>query len=380
MAQRDYYEILGVAKDASDDDLKKAYRRLAMKYHPDRNPDDADAEEKFKEAKEAYEVLSDPEKRAAYDRFGHAGVSGAGGGGAGGGAEGFGGFGGFSDIFGDIFGDMFGGGRGGGRRAHRGADLRYALDLSLEDAAAGTTVTIKVPSKSECGTCDGSGAKPGTSKSKCTTCGGMGQVRMQQGFFSVTQPCPDCGGEGEKIDQPCTDCRGTGFQRQEKNLEVNIPAGVDSGDRIRLSGEGEPGEYGGPRGDLFVEVRLQSHPIFERDGDDLRCEVPISITQAALGDSVTVPTLEGEAKMKVPEGTQSGKTFRLRGKGIKGVRSQRPGDLLCTVRVETPVNLSDRQKELLRELEDEAGGGNGSYPQSKSWWDKVRDFLDRMAS
>jgi molecular chaperone DnaJ len=380
MAQRDYYEILGVAKDASDEDLKKAYRRLAMKYHPDRNPDDADAEEKFKEAKEAYEVLSDPEKRAAYDRFGHAGVSGAGGGGAGG-AEGFGGFGGggFSDIFGDIFGDMFGGGRGG-RRAHRGADLRYALDLSLEDAAAGTTVTIKVPSKSECGTCDGSGAKPGTSKSKCTTCGGMGQVRMQQGFFSVTQPCPDCGGEGEKIDQPCTDCRGTGFQRQDKNLEVNIPAGVDSGDRIRLSGEGEPGEHGGPRGDLFVEVRLQPHPIFERDGDDLRCEVPISITQAAMGDSVTVPTLEGEANMKVPGGTQSGRTFRLRGKGIKGVRSSKPGDLLCTVRVETPVNLSDRQKELLRELEEEAKQGDGSHPHSKSWWDKVRDFLDRLAS
>ncbi len=377
MAQRDYYEILGVAQDASDEEIKKAYRRLAMKYHPDRNPDEEDAEERFKEAKEAYEVLSDSEQRAAYDRFGHAGVAGGMGGGAG--AEGFGGFGGFSDIFSDIFGDIFGGGQGG-RRAHRGADLRYTMDLSLEEAAQGTTVTIRIPSRVACGTCSGSGAAPGTSKRRCDTCNGMGQVRMQQGFFSVTQPCPDCGGEGEKIEQPCTDCRGTGTQREEKSLEVNVPAGVDSGDRIRLAGEGEPGDRGGARGDLFVEVRLKPHPIFERDDDDLRCEVPISVTQAALGDQVTVPTLAGEAKMKIPAGTQSGKTFRLRGKGIKGVRSAKPGDLLCTVRVETPVNLSERQKELLRELDAETDKDESTYPQSKSWWGKVRDFLDRLAT
>jgi len=375
--KRDYYEILGVNRDADAQELKSKYRKIALKYHPDRNPGDKEAEERFKEAAEAYKVLSDPDQRRIYDQFGHEGLNGMNGGGAGAG--------GFEDIFssfGDIFEEFFGfrSGRRGQGGAMRGADLRYTLDLSLEEAATGTTVNIRIPTRTECDTCSGSGAKPGTSKSTCGTCGGMGQVRMQQGFFSVTQPCPDCGGEGEKVDQPCPDCRGTGYKREEKNLEVNIPAGVDSGDRIRLAGEGEPGEQGGPRGDLFVEVRLKPHPIFERDGDDLRCEVPISITQAALGDQITVPTLEGEAKMKVPAGTQSDKTFRLRGKGIQGVRSNRPGDLLCTVKVETPVNLSNRQKELLRELEEEASQQNGCHPHSKSWWEKVRSFLDRLAS
>jgi len=373
MAKRDYYEILGVAKNASDEDIKKAYRKLAMKYHPDRNPDSKAAEEKFKEAKEAYEMLSDPAKRDAYDRYGHAGVDpnmGAG----------QAGFGNFSDAFGDIFGDIFGqAGRGGrgGPQVYRGADLRYNLEVTLEQAAHGFDTTIRVPSWDECDTCHGSGAKPGTSPVTCTTCGGHGQVRMQQGFFSIQQTCPKCHGSGKMVPNPCGTCGGAGRIKRNKTLEVKIPAGIDDGMRIRSSGNGEPGMNGGPPGDLYVEIHIKPHEVFQRDGDDLHCEVPVSFAKAALGGEVEVPTLNGKASFTLPEGTQSGKTFRLRGKGIKGVRSGYPGDLFCHVVVETPVKLTERQKELLREFEDlmTAGGAKHS-PQHKSWKDKVKEFFE----
>jgi len=377
MAKRDYYEILGVAKNASEEELKKAYRKLAMKYHPDRNPDSKGAEEKFKEAKEAYEMLSDPGKREAYDRYGHAGVDpNMGGGGFGAGA----GFGGFSDAFGDIFGDIFGqsarGGRGG-PQVYRGADLRYNLEITLEQAAHGYDTTIRVPSWDECETCHGSGAKPGTSPTTCTTCGGQGQVRMQQGFFSIQQTCPKCHGTGKMIPNPCTTCSGAGRIKRNKTLEVKIPAGIDDGMRIRSSGNGEPGMNGGPPGDLYVEIRIKPHPVFQRDGDDLHCEIPVSFAKAALGGEVEVPTLNGKASFTLPEGTQSGKTFRLRGKGIKGVRSGYAGDLFCHVVVETPVKLTDRQKELLQEFEKlTTAGGSKHSPQSKSWKDKVKEFFE----
>ena len=376
MAKRDYYEILGVAKNASDEDIKKAYRKLAMKYHPDRNPDSKGAEEKFKEAKEAYEMLSDPGKREAYDRYGHAGVDpnmGAGGYGAG-----AGGFGGFSDAFGDIFGDIFGQGRrSSGPQVYRGADLRYNLEITLEQAAHGFDTTIRVPSWNECETCHGSGAKPGTSPTSCTTCGGQGQVRMQQGFFSIQQTCPKCHGSGKIIPNPCPSCSGAGRIKKNKTLEVKIPAGIDDGMRIRSSGNGEPGMNGGPPGDLYVEIHIKQHPVFQRDGDDLHCEIPISFARAALGGEVEVPTLNGKASFTLPEGTQSGKTFRLRGKGIKGVRSGYPGDLFCHVVVETPVKLTDRQKELLQEFEQlMTAGGSKHNPQSKSWKDKVKEFFE----
>ncbi|HZW20519.1 molecular chaperone DnaJ [Noviherbaspirillum sp.] len=378
MAKRDYYEILGVAKNASEEELKKAYRKLAMKYHPDRNPDSKGAEEKFKEAKEAYEMLSDPGKREAYDRYGHAGVDpNMGGGGFGAGAAGFGGF---SDAFGDIFGDIFGqsarGGRGG-PQVYRGADLRYNLEITLEQAAHGYDTTIRVPSWDECETCHGSGAKPGTSPTTCTTCGGQGQVRMQQGFFSIQQTCPKCHGTGKMIPNPCTTCSGAGRIKRNKTLEVKIPAGIDDGMRIRSSGNGEPGMNGGPPGDLYVEIRIKPHPVFQRDGDDLHCEIPVSFAKAALGGEVEVPTLNGKASFTLPEGTQSGKTFRLRGKGIKGVRSGYAGDLFCHVVVETPVKLTDRQKELLQEFEKlTTAGGSKHSPQSKSWKDKVKEFFE----
>lgn len=379
MAKRDYYEILGVAKNASDEDIKKAYRKLAMKYHPDRNPDSKGAEDKFKEAKEAYEMLSDAGKREAYDRYGHAGVDpNMGGGGFGAGA---GGFGGFSDAFGDIFGDIFGqsGARGGrsGPQVYRGADLRYNLEITLEQAAHGFDTTIRVPSWSECDTCHGSGAKPGTSPTTCTTCGGQGQVRMQQGFFSIQQTCPKCHGTGKIIPTPCPSCSGAGRIKRNKTLEVKIPAGIDDGMRIRSSGNGEPGMNGGPPGDLYVEIRIKQHQVFQRDGDDLHCEIPVSFAKAALGGEVEVPTLNGKASFTLPEGTQSGKTFRLRGKGIKGVRSGYAGDLFCHVVVETPVKLTDRQKELLQEFDQlmTAGGAKHS-PQSKSWKDKVKEFFE----
>jgi len=373
MAKRDFYEILGVSKNASDDDIKKAYRKLAMKYHPDRNPDSKGAEEKFKEAKEAYEMLSDPAKREAYDRYGHAGVDPNMGAGAGAG------FGGFSDAFGDIFGDIFGQGRGrsSGPQVYRGADLRYNLEVTLEQAAHGFDTTIRIPSWSECEACHGSGAKPGTSPVTCSTCGGHGQVRMQQGFFSIQQTCPKCHGTGKLIPTPCPTCSGAGRIKKNKTLEVKIPAGIDDGMRIRSSGNGEPGMNGGPPGDLYVEIRIKPHPVFQRDGDDLHCEIPVSFTKAALGGEVEVPTLNGKASFTLPEGTQSGKTFRLRSKGIKGVRSGYAGDLFCHVVVETPVKLTDRQKELLQEFEQlTTAGGAKHSPQSKSWKDKVKEFFE----
>lgn len=375
MAKRDYYDVLGVPKNASDDDLKKAYRKLAMKFHPDRNPGDASAEEKFKEVKEAYEMLSDAEKRAAYDRFGHVGVDPN----AGGGQD----FGGFADAFGDIFGDIFGGanrgGRGGGGRSnvYRGSDLRYSMEVTLEQAAAGHTTEIRVPSWEGCTTCSGTGAKPGTSSETCKTCGGQGQVRMQQGFFSIQQTCPTCHGSGKTIPNPCTACDGVGRVRKQKTLEVKIPAGIDDGMRIRSAGNGEPGVNGGPPGDLYVEISVKQHRVFQREADDLHCEVPVSFARAALGGNVDVPTLNGKASFELPEGTQTGKTFRLRGKGIKNVRTSLAGDLYCHVLVETPVKLSEKQKELLEAFEASLEeGGDRHSPQSKGWMDKVREFFN----
>lgn len=376
MAKRDYYEILGVAKNASQAELKKAYRSLAMKHHPDRNPGDAKAEESFKEAKEAYEVLSDEQKRAAYDQFGHAGVGGA----AGGGAGGFGGAGGnFSDVFGDIFGDIFGGrGGGGGSRVHRGADLRYNLDINLEEAVAGTTVKIKVPTLVSCSTCNGTGAKKGSKPVTCSTCAGNGQVRIQQGFFSIQQTCPQCRGSGQIISDPCNTCHGEGRVRDHKTLSAKIPAGVDTGDRIRLSGEGEAGENGGPAGDLYIQINVREHPIFAREDSHLYCEVPVSFVTAALGGELEVPTLDGRAKLRIPPETQSGKVFRLKGKGVKPVRGGVQGDLLCKVNVETPVNLTSRQKELLAEFEKTLQNDGKQSPQAKGWVDKVKSFFDDM--
>jgi len=383
MSKRDYYEVLGVEKDASEADIKKAYRRLAMKYHPDRNPDDAEAEGRFKEVKEAYEALSDPQKRAAYDQFGHAGAEAGFGGGQGPGFGGAGGADAFSDIFGDVFGDIFGGGRrgaGGRNRVFRGADLRYRLTIDLEQAVQGDTVQIKVPSSRECEPCDGSGAEPGSEPVTCDTCGGMGQVRMQQGFFSVQQTCPSCGGSGKLIKNPCKACHGRGRVREEKKLSVRIPEGVDTGDRIRLSGEGELGENGGPPGDLYVEVQVRPHPIFEREGNDLLCEVPISFGAAVLGGEVEVPTLDGRVNLKIPPETQSNKLFRLRGKGVKPVRGGNRGDLLCRVTVETPVKLNKEQKELLQKFEESLGkGGKRHSPRSESWLDGVKRFFENLS-
>lgn len=373
MAKRDYYEILGVNRDADEDAIKKAYRKLAMKHHPDRNPEDKNkgAEEKFKEAKEAYEILSDADKRAAYDRYGHAGVDPS----AGGGAQGAG-FANFSDAFGDIFGDIFGQARGGRSNVYRGADLRYNLEISLEAAAHGTETKIRIPTMDACATCHGSGAKPGTQPKTCSTCNGQGQVRMQQGFFSIQQTCPKCHGSGKMIADPCTTCQGAGRVKQHKTLSVKIPAGVDEGDRIRLSGEGEAGVNGGPAGDLYVQLHLKPHAVFQRDHDDLHCEMPVSFTVAALGGEIEIPTLSGSARIKIPSETQSGKIFRLRGKGIKGVRSHAHGDLLCHVVVETPVHLTERQKELLRELEAiNVKDSDRHNPRAKSWMDKVKEFF-----
>ncbi len=375
MAKRDLYEILGVNRDASEDELKKAYRKLAMKYHPDRNPDNKEAEEKFKEAKEAYEILTDANKRAAYDRYGHAGVDPSMGGGGGGGGQGFDGF---ADAFGDIFGDIFGGGGGGRGRSnvYRGADLRYNLEITLEEAARGAEKTIRIPALEECDSCHGSGAKPGTQPKTCPTCGGAGQVRIQQGFFSIQQTCPKCHGSGRVIPEPCTSCGGAGRVKRQKTLEVKIPAGIDDGMRLRHSGQGEPGVNGGPSGDLYVEIHIKQHPVFQRDGDDLHCEMPISFSTAALGGEIEIPTLDGAANIRIPAETQSAKVFRLRGKGIRNVRSHAPGDLMVHVVVETPVKLTDRQKELLREFEEIAAGNAERHnPKAKSWMDKVKDFF-----
>jgi len=376
MSKRDYYEVLGLAKDANDAAIKKAFKRLAMKHHPDRNQDNPEAEEKFKEGKEAYDILSDAQKRAAYDQYGHAGVDPSAGGGAGYGA----GAGNFSDIFGDVFGDIFGGGGGGGRsRSYRGSDLRYNMELSLEDAVFGTTVKIKIPTLVGCKTCDGSGAKKGSQPVTCTTCGGTGQVRIQQGFFSVQQTCPHCHGQGKTISDPCGDCHGQGRIEERKTLSVKVPAGVDNGDRIRLSGEGEAGENGGPPGDLYVQVHVKPHQIFERDDNNLLCQVPIGVATAALGGELEVPTLNGRVKLKIPGETQTGKMFRLKGKGVKPVRGGAVGDLLCKVVIETPVKLSAKQKELLREFDESIHKDNKNHnPQGSSWMDGVKKFFDDM--
>jgi molecular chaperone DnaJ len=377
MAKRDYYEILGVSKSASADEIKKAYRRLAMKHHPDRNKDDSDAETRFKEAKEAYEVLKDVDKRSAYDQFGHEGLQGRARGPGGFGAEGFG------DIFGDVFGDIFGGGGrrgGGGPQVFRGADLGYELKLDLEKAVAGDNVKIDVPTQVSCDTCKGSGAKKGSQPVKCSTCGGVGQVRMQQGFFSIQQTCPSCKGAGTTIADPCSDCHGRGRVRKTRTLSVKVPAGVDDGDRIRLSGEGEVGRNGGPSGDLYVEIRVNPHKIFERDASNLSCEVPVSIATATLGGEVELPTLDGNVALKIPAGTQSGKVFRLRGKGVRTVRDVRQGDLFAQVAVETPVNLTAEQKELLEKFDASVqSGGERHSPRAGGWLDTVKRFFDRIS-
>ena len=379
MAKRDYYEVLGVSKSASADEIKKAYRRLAMKHHPDRNEDDGgSSEKKFKEAKEAYEVLKDSEKKATYDQFGHDGLR-AGAGGRGGFSTGEG----VGDIFGDVFGDIFGGGggrRGGGPQVFRGADLGYELALDLEKAVAGDTVEIDVPTQVGCTKCDGSGAKKGTSPESCSTCGGVGQVRMQQGFFSVQQTCPACKGAGTTISDPCSDCHGRGRIRKTRTLSVKVPAGVDDGDRIRLSGEGEAGRNGGPAGDLYVELRVSKHKIFERDGANLACEVPISFATATLGGEVELPTLDGNVSLKVPAGTQSGKVFRLRGKGVTTVRDPRQGDLFAQVAVETPINLTTEQREFLEKFDASVKtGGDKHSPRADGWIDTVKRFFDRIS-
>ena len=376
MNKRDYYEVLGVAKNSSDDDIKKAYRKLAMKHHPDRNQGAASKnnEEQFKEAKEAYEMLSDPQKRVAYDQYGHAGVD------PNMGRAGQEGFGGFAEAFGDIFGDIFGNGRGGrpagGQQVYRGSDLSYAMEITLEEAAQGKETQIRIPAYEACETCSGNGAKPGTSPISCTSCHGAGTVQMRQGFFSIQQTCPTCHGTGKIIPEPCLTCHGLGRIKKNKTLEVKIPAGINEGMRIRSSGNGEPGPNNGPNGDLYIEIRIKPHDIFERDGDDLHCTVPVGMTSAALGGAIEVPTLGGKAEIDLPEGTQHGKTFRLRGKGIKGVRSSYPGDLYCHVSVETPIKLTEHQRKLLKELDEGfRKAGDRHSPTAKTWSDRVKDLF-----
>lgn len=374
MSKKDYYQVLEVSKSATEAEIKKAYRRLAMKYHPDRNQGDSTSEDKFKEVKEAYEILSDSGKRSAYDQFGHAGVDPSMGGGfSQGGAN-------FSDIFGDVFGDIFGGRAGGGQRGPaRGADLRYNLEIDLEDAVNGTEINIKVPSMVKCHKCNGSGAKKGTSAATCSTCGGHGQVRMQQGFFSIQQTCPACHGAGKMIKNPCGSCHGTGRIKEHKNLSVKIPPGVDNGDRIRLGAEGEAGETGGPAGDLYVHIVVKPHAIFTRDGNNLYCEVPISFATATLGGELEVPTLDGKVNLKIPQETQTGGLFRMRGKGVTPVRGGVKGDLLCRVSVETPVNLTPDQKMLLKNFDESLhGGGKKHNPQAQTWLDGVKNFFDNI--
>ena len=378
MSKEDYYSLLGVERNTSEADIKKAYRRLAMKYHPDRNPGDKNAEKKFKEISEAYEILSDQQKRQAYDAYGHAGVN-----------NGAGGFhashsGGFSDIFEDIFGDIFGGGRGGQSRSSRttvykGADLSYTLELSLEEVVRGAEVKIRIPTRVACKTCKGTGAKDGAKPVNCNTCGGSGQVRMQQGFFSIQQTCPACRGSGKLIVDRCRTCNGNGLVREEKTLSVKVPAGVDTGDRIRLSGEGEAGPNGGPNGDLYVQIQVREHSIFKRDGIHLYCEVPISFATAALGGEIEVPTLNGRIKLKIPTETQTDKLFRLRSKGVRSVRHEGPGDLLCKVIVETPVSLNKEQKELLKQLENSMSEQSYKHtPKTSSWFQRVKNFFEEM--
>ena len=375
MSKRDCYEVLGVSQSATEKEIKKGYKRLAMKYHPDRTQGDKEKEEQFKEVKEAYEILNDSEKRSMYDQHGHAAFEqGQGGGGHGG----FGGGGGsFDDIFGDIFG---GGGRGRGQqRAQRGSDLRYNLDLTLEEAVKGKTLEIKVPTFVSCDPCTGSGAKKGTSAKTCSTCHGHGQVQMRQGLFAVQQTCPTCSGKGKVIQTPCPICRGQGRVEKTKTLSVKIPPGVDTGDRIRLSGEGEAGESGAPAGDLYVQANVKDHAIFVRDENHLYCEVPIGFSTAALGGEIEVPTLAGKVKLKVPKETQTGKMFRLRGKGVKSVRSTSTGDLMCKVVIETPVNLSGDQADLLRQLEEKMGKSSSKHsPKETGFFDGVKKFFDDL--
>ena len=377
MAKRDFYEVLGLSKTADEKEIKRAYKRLAMKYHPDRNQGDKESESKFKEIKEAYEILSDAQKRAAYDQYGHAafeqvGFGGQGGGGFGGGAD-------FGDIFGDVFGDIFGGGRRQ-QRAARGSDLQYNMDLTLEEAVRGVAKEIRIPTLETCDKCHGSGAKEGTSAETCSTCHGAGQVHLRQGFFTVQQACPTCHGRGKVIKEPCSKCHGDGRVERSKTLSVKIPAGVDTGDRIRLSGEGEAGENGAPAGDLYVQVHVRQHHIFERDGNNLYCEVPINFAIAALGGEIEVPTLDGRVKLKIPAETQTGKMFRMKGKGVKSVRSSSIGDLMCRVVVETPVKLNEKQKELMQQLGESFGGKSGekNTPRSKSFLDGVKKFFDDL--
>ncbi len=376
-SKRDYYDALGVAKNASDEDIKKSYRRLAMKFHPDRNPGSKEAEEHFKEVKEAYEVLSDAQKRAAYDRFGHAGVDPSMGGGGGGRGQGFHGF---SQSFGDIFGDIFGGGGGAeedGPRVYRGADLRYRMEITLEQAARGHDAQIRVPSWDDCSTCKGSGAKAGTKAQTCNLCKGSGTIRMAQGFFSLQQPCQKCHGTGRYIPSPCHACHGEGKVKRNKTLAVHIPAGIDEGMRIRSSGNGEPGQNAGPPGDLYIEIHIKPHDVFERDGDDLHCRMPVAFTTAALGGEIEVPTLHGRVSFTVPEGTQSGKTFRLRGKGMKNVHNNTHGDLYVHVQLETPVKLTEEQRTLLTQFAQSLSESGAKHsPQSKSWFERVKQFFD----
>ncbi|KVX01091.1 molecular chaperone DnaJ [Shewanella frigidimarina] len=375
MSKRDYYEVLGVGRDTSEREIKKAYKRLAMKFHPDRNPGDKAAEASFKEIKEAYEILTDGDKKAAYDQFGHAGVDPNRGGHGGGQGD-------FGDIFGDVFGDIFGGGRRGGQRqAARGSDLRYNLELSLEEAVRGLTKELRIPTLAACDLCDGSGAKKGTSATTCGTCHGQGQVQMRQGFFAVQQACPTCHGRGKIIKDPCGKCHGEGRVEKSKTLSVKIPAGVDTGDRIRLTGEGEAGEFGAPPGDLYVQVSVREHAIFTRDANNLYCEVPISFSKAALGGEIEVPTLDGKVSLKIPTETQTGRMFRLRGKGVKSVRSHAVGDLLCKVVMETPVNLNEKQKELLREFEATLTGESKKHsPKAEGFFDGVKKFFQDLNS
>ncbi len=372
MSKRDYYEVLGVERGADPGAVKKAYRRLAMKFHPDRNPDDTAADEKFKEATEAYEILSNADKREAYDRHGHAGVDPQAGG------AGFEGN--FSDIFGDVFGDIFSGGRGGGRGgAQRGSDLRYGLELDLEQAVHGDDVEISVPVLTACEPCSGKGSKPGSTPVTCQDCAGAGQVRVAQGFFSIQQTCPRCRGAGQVITDPCNSCQGAGRVEKRKTLAVQIPPGVDTGDRIRLTGEGEAGMAGGPAGDLYVQVEVREHAIFTRDGRNLYCEVPISFVDAALGGELEVPTLDGRVRLKIPPETQTNKMFRLRGKGVTPVRGGGVGDLLCRVNLETPVKLNDKQKDLLKQFKESlTEGGKKHSPKESSWFQGVKDFFDRL--
>ncbi|PTU32086.1 molecular chaperone DnaJ [Stenotrophobium rhamnosiphilum] len=376
MSKRDYYEVLGVSKEAGDDDLKKAYRKLAMKFHPDRNPGDHTAEEKFKEANEAYEVLTDANKRAVYDRHGHEGMQRGGGGG---GFGDFGGAGGFSDLFGDVFSDIFGGGGGGRGGPRRGSDLRYVMELSLEQAVFGSTENIRIPTMDDCGDCKGHGTANGKKPSECSTCHGSGQVRMRQGPFVMQQSCPHCRGRGVVVTDPCKTCRGAGKVRREKTLEVKIPAGVDTGDRIRLSGEGERGGPGAPAGDLYVQINVKPHEFFEREGSDLFCTIPISLVTATLGGDQEVPTLTGKESLHIGEGTQNGKQFKLRGKGVKSVRGGPVGDLICTVVLETPVKLNKQQKELLRQFGESLQGEGGRHtPETSSWLSKAKKFFEKV--